>query len=375
MSVDTAGLRRWVHGRLLLADSATVDRSTVIAAVLEADPLLERELLDEVVSDVWADLHGMGPIEGLLQDSSVTDILLVGGRGVWVERKGVLEEVDLLLDAAEVLHLIERTVAPLGLRVDRSSPMVDARLPDGSRVNAVVPPLTVDGPCLTIRRFAARAIALEAMAPPPIASLLRVAVAGGQNILISGGTGAGKTSLMNTLGASIGSNERVVTIEDAAELRLPLRHVVRLEARPANSEGVGQVTARQLLRNALRMRPDRILVGEVRGGEALDMLQAMNTGHEGSMSTCHANSAFEALRRLETMVLFSDVALPLEAVRQQIVASLDLIVHVARVADGARCIAEICEVIPTPDGPGVRCLIEGNRVIAKPVRPLRRGHR
>ncbi|MBA2436732.1 MAG: CpaF family protein [Acidimicrobiia bacterium] len=270
---------------------------------------------------------------------------MVNGPGpVWVERRGRLERMETSLDTATIERLIERVVGPLGLRIDRSSPLVDARLPDGSRVNAVVPPLAVDGPCLTIRRFGARRLTLAEVCPPGVAELLAWAVRSRANVLVSGGTGAGKTTLLNALGAEIPAGERVVTIEDAAELRLPGEHVVRLEARPANAEGVGEVPLRQLVRNALRMRPDRIVVGEVRGPEALDMLQAMNTGHEGSLSTCHANSPADALRRLETMVLTGSVALPLEAVREQVHAAVDLIVQVARTADGWRGVVEVAEV-------------------------------
>ncbi len=255
-----------------------------------------------------------GPLEPILADPEVTEVMVNGPGRVWVERAGRLERVPVALDTPAIEHLIEKVVAPLGLRVDRSSPLVDARLPDGSRVNAIVPPLAVDGPCLTVRRFGARAIPLAAFAAPSVVALLAWAVAARLNVLVSGGTGAGKTTLLNALAGCIPPGERVVTVEDAAELRLPGEHVVRLEARPANAEGAGEVRIRELVRNALRMRPDRIVVGEVRGPEALDMLQAMNSGHEGSLSTCHANSPDDALRRLETMVLMGDVGLPLAAV-------------------------------------------------------------
>jgi len=292
-----------------------------------------------------AQVAGLGPLEPLLADGEVTEVMVNGPGRVWVERGGVLEQVPTDLDAEAIEHLIEKVVAPLGLRVDRSSPLVDARLPDGSRVNAVVPPLAVDGPYLTIRRFAARPIPLSAFAPATVVALLAWAVRARLNVLVSGGTGAGKTTLLNALGTCIPRHERVVTVEDAAELRLPGDHVVRLEARPANAEGVGEVRVRDLVRNALRMRPDRILVGEVRGPEALDMLQALNTGHEGSLSTCHANTPDDALRRLETMVLMGDVGLPLSAVQTQLESALDLVVQVARGADGARRIVAVAEVI------------------------------
>jgi pilus assembly protein CpaF len=307
-------------------------------------PLLGGAALDAVVGAVTARVQGLGPLDPLLADPEVSEVMVNGPGPVWVERRGRLERVETSLDTATIERLIERVVGPLGLRIDRSSPLVDARLPDGSRVNAVVPPLAVDGPCLTIRRFGARRLTLAEVCPPGVAELLAWAVRSRANVLVSGGTGAGKTTLLNALGAEIPAGERVVTIEDAAELRLPGEHVVRLEARPANAEGVGEVPLRQLVRNALRMRPDRIVVGEVRGPEALDMLQAMNTGHEGSLSTCHANSPADALRRLETMVLTGSVALPLEAVREQVHAAVDLIVQVARTADGWRGVVEVAEV-------------------------------
>ncbi|CAN5839323.1 hypothetical protein BH23ACT1_BH23ACT1_13080 [soil metagenome] len=307
-------------------------------------PLLGGAALDAVVGAVTARVQGLGPLDPLLADPEVSEVMVNGPGPVWVERRGRLERVETNLDTATIERLIERVVGPLGLRIDRSSPLVDARLPDGSRVNAVVPPLAVDGPCLTIRRFGARRLTLAEVCPPGVAELLAWAVRSRANVLVSGGTGAGKTTLLNALGAEIPAGERVVTIEDAAELRLPGEHVVRLEARPANAEGVGEVPLRQLVRNALRMRPDRIVVGEVRGPEALDMLQAMNTGHEGSLSTCHANSPADALRRLETMVLTGSVALPLDAVREQVHAAVDLIVQVARTADGWRGVVEVAEV-------------------------------
>jgi pilus assembly protein CpaF len=262
----------------------------------------------------------------------------------------------------------------LGRRVDRSSPLVDARLPDGSRVNVVVPPLAVDGPCVTIRRFGARRVRLDDLATPPVVSLLAAAVHARLNVLVSGGTGAGKTTLLNALAGCVPSGERLVTVEDVAELRLPHRHVVRLESRPETADGVGRVTIRELVRNALRMRPDRIVVGEVRGAEALDMLQAMNTGHEGSLSTCHANSCADALRRVESMILMGDAAVPLGPVRDQIRASLDLVVHVVRRPEGGRGVVEVAEVVDEElDGPTeVRRLAHHDGVVASSRRPSRR---
>jgi pilus assembly protein CpaF len=274
-----------------------------------------------------------------------------------VEREGRLCRVEMEIDGPTIEHLIEKIVGPLGLHVDRASPMVDARLPDGSRVNAVVPPLAVDGPCLTIRRFARRPLPLERFCATAVARLLRWAVRARLNLLVSGATSSGKTTLLNALSAEIPSGERIITVEDAAELSLTQEHVVRLEARPANADGTGSVTVRDLVRNALRMRPDRIVVGEVRDAAALDMLQAMNTGHDGSLSTCHANGPADALRRVETMVLMGELALPLSAVREQMVSALDLVVQVARGSDGGRHVVEVAEV----SGPGeVRRLVWGD---------------
>jgi pilus assembly protein CpaF len=336
--------RSRVHARLLAEGSGAVLPERLAVLVGEEAPLLGAAQRARVVSEVLAEVQGLGLLEPLLGDPSVTEIMVNGPGRVWVERAGRLERVALELDAAAIEHLIEKVVGPLGLRVDRSAPLVDARLPDGSRVNAVVPPLAVDGPCLTIRRFGARPVPLNAFAAPAVTALLAWAVEARFNILVSGGTGAGKTTLLNALGGHIPAGERVVTVEDAAELRLPSDHVVRLEARPANAEGAGAVPVRDLVRNALRMRPDRILVGEVRGPEALDMLQAMNTGHEGSLSTCHANSPADALRRLETMILMGDVDLPLDAVRTQLESALDLVVQVARAPGGSRRVVEVAEV-------------------------------
>ena len=343
----TVELCRQVHQRLLAdASGPTIDPRRVAELVREAAPLLGAESLRAVVAEVMAEATGLGVLEPLMADPAVSEVMVNGPDRVWVEREGRLERVDLQIDAAGIEHLIEKIVAPRGLRIDRSSPLVDARLPDGSRVNAVIPPLAVDGPCLTVRRFAAVAVPLADFCPPDLAAFLAGAVEARQNIVVSGGTGAGKTTLLNALAACIGPDDRVVTVEDAAELRLAREHVVRLEARPPNAEGVGEVRVRDLVRNALRMRPDRIVVGEVRGPEALDMLQAMNTGHEGSLSTCHANGPVDALRRLETMVLMGDVALPLDAVRDQIAGALDLVVQVERGADGRRAVTAVAEVVP-----------------------------
>ena len=328
------------------ADPAVVLDRPAVARILHAEaPLLGPADFARVLDDVMADVHGLGPLESLLADPGVSEVMVNGPGPVWVERQGRLVRTPVHVDTSTIEHLIEKIVAPLGLRADRSSPMVDARLPDGSRVNAVVPPLALDGPCITIRRFGARALPLAAFASADIVALLRWAVRGRLNIVVCGGTGSGKTTLLNALAAEIPAGERIVTIEDAAELRLPQDHVVRLEARPANAEGAGAVAVRSLVRNALRMRPDRIIVGECRGPEAFDMVQAMNTGHEGSLSTCHANGPDDALRRLDAMMLLAGLDLPLDAVRDHVDAAVDLIVDVTRVAGGARRINAVAEVL------------------------------
>ncbi len=336
-----------------------------VAALVRLDsPLLDDPAVQAVTEAVLARALGLGPLEPLLADPRVTDVMVNGGGRVWIDRDGQVSPTDLVLSEPAVLLIVERIVAPLGLHVDRSSPVVDARLPDGSRVHAVVRPLAVDGPCLTIRRFATRPVQLDDVASPGTAALLAWAVRARSNIVVSGGAGAGKTTLLNALAAGIPAGERVITIEDAAELRLPGDHVVRLEARTANAEGTGEVRIRDLVRASLRMRPDRIVVGEVRSGEALDMLQAMNTGHEGSLSTCHANGAVEALRRLETMVLMGDVDLPHAVVREQIATAVDLVVHVARTPTGRR-VVDVAEVGQVFHGElGVRSLLDDGRLAA-----------
>jgi pilus assembly protein CpaF len=373
-----AEAKRRIHARLLAEAGTGALAERVAALVDEEVPLLGGALRQRLVAGVLADVCGLGALEPLLADPEVTEVMVNGPGRVWVERNGALARVPVDLDTEAIEHLIEKVVAPLGLRIDRSSPLVDARLPDGSRVNAVVPPLAIDGPCLTVRRFGARAVPLDAFAPPEVAALLARAVVDRRNMVVSGGTGAGKTTLLNALASCIPPGERVITVEDAAELALPGEHVVRLEARPANAEGAGEVRIRDLVRNALRMRPDRIVVGEVRGPEALDMLQAMNTGHEGSLSTCHANSPDDALRRLETMVLMGEVQLPLAAVRSQLEAALDLVIQVARRADGSRRVVAVAQVLEGADAAGgagrTRLVADEHRVIsAKGLRPSRAG--
>ncbi len=303
---------------------------------------LVRQISDEVV--------GLGPLEELLRDAAITEVMINSPSRIYVERAGRIERAWVTLESdAQVLHLIERVIGPLGLRIDESQPYVEARLPDGSRLHAIIPPLAIHGPAVTIRRFSALPFTYETLSAnatmtPPMVRFLDAAVSARMNMVISGGTGSGKTTLLNVLSSSIPEHERLITIEDAAELRLAREHVVSLEARPANIEGRGLVTVRDLLRNALRMRPDRIIVGEVRGGEALDMLQAMNTGHEGSLSTCHANSPADLLVRLETMVMMAELGLAPGPVRQQIAAALDLIVHTSRLQDGSRRVTRVTEV-------------------------------
>ena len=325
--------------------------------VQELDQILAVELTQlspaerhTLVESIGADVLGLGPIEPLLADASVTEIMVNGTDSIYVERAGRIYLTETRFVAVEHLRqVIEKIVTAVGRRIDESSPMVDARLPDGSRVNAVIPPLSVDGPMLTIRKFAKTAFTTSDLVDfgtlnDQSVEFLDACVRGKRNILISGGTGTGKTTLLNVVSGFIPTDERIVTIEDAVELRLHQRHVIRLEARPANVEGKGQIAIRELVRNSLRMRPDRIVVGEVRGGEALDMLQAMNTGHEGSISTLHANTPRDALARLETMVLMSGIELPIRAIREQIASALDLVVHLGRLRDGTRRVTEIAEV-------------------------------
>ena len=307
----------------------------------------ERALLERQIGD---DILGYGPLEPFLRDPSVTEIMVNGYDQLYIERGGVIQETDAsFLDDAHVLRIIDRIVSQVGRRIDESSPMVDARLPDGSRVNAIIPPLALRGPSLTIRKFAQDALTLESLVElgtmtPQTADFLAQCVRGKLNILISGGTGTGKTTLLNAVSQFVPAGERIVTVEDAAELRLQQRHVVPLESRPPNVEGEGEVRIRDLVRNALRMRPDRIIVGEVRGAEALDMLQAMNTGHDGSLTTIHANSARDALHRLEMLVLMAGVELPVKAIREQIAGGFDLLVHIARLVDGSRRVTQITEI-------------------------------
>jgi pilus assembly protein CpaF len=323
----------------------------VFSRVIEEEGLaLTRAERMRMLEQITDEIIGLGPIEPLLRDETVTEVMVNGPRQVYVEREGRLELTNIIFQNDEhVMRIIDRIIAPIGRRVDEASPMVDARLTDGSRVNAIIPPLSLVGPVLTIRKFAASPFTVEDLirfgtATPDMFEFLRACVQARLNVFVSGGTGSGKTTTLNVLSSFIPADERIVTIEDAAELQLRQDHVVTLESRPSNIEGKGAVPIRELVRNALRMRPDRIVVGEVRSGEALDMLQAMNTGHDGSMSTGHANSARDMLARLETMVLMGGVDLPLRAIREQIASAVDLIVHQNRLKDGQRKIVAITEV-------------------------------
>ena len=336
-SADQTELSRLVEG--MCAD-AIKDNPFAI-------PLGDRErLVEELISEIL----GLGPIEPLLKDPSVTEVMVNGPDSIYIERKGRLQKTDVRFRNTEhLMHIIDRIVTAVGRRVDESSPMVDARLADGSRVNVIIPPLSLTGPCVTIRKFSKDVLTVDKMIEfgsfdQRMAEFLEDCVKGRLNIVVSGGTGSGKTTLLNVLSSYVPATERIVTLEDSAELQLKQDHVVTLETRPPNIEGEGEVTMRDLVRNALRMRPDRIIVGECRTGEALDMLQAMNTGHDGSMTTAHANSARDALSRLETMVLMSGMELPLRAIRSQIASAVDIIVQIARLRDGSRKIINIAEV-------------------------------
>ncbi|MDO9377762.1 MAG: CpaF family protein [Nocardioidaceae bacterium] len=341
-----------------ITDSALTDaqlrdlvRAEVVAIVEDEQLMLTADETQRLVKDIEDDALGLGPLQRLLEDESVTEIMVNGHDRVYVERRGRLVRSALTFATEEHLRrVIERIVAKVGRRIDESSPLVDARLEDGSRVNAVVPPLAVNGSSLTIRKFSTTPLQVKDLVAfgtmtPQMAELLHACVEARLNILVSGGTGTGKTTLLNVLSSFIPTDERIVTIEDAVELKLQQDHVVRLESRPANIEGKGEVTIRDLVRNSLRMRPDRIVIGECRGGESLDMLQAMNTGHDGSISTLHANTPRDAIARLETLVLMAGMDLPLRAIREQIASAVDLVVQVTRLRDGTRRITHVTEVI------------------------------
>lgn len=334
-------------------DAAQVEQviGNYVEKVLEenpfAVPVSERS---KIVSDLKDEMLGLGPIEVLLKDPTVTEVMVNGPKKIFVERMGRLQLTDIQFhDDSHVMNIIERILSPIGRHIDESVPLVDARLEDGSRVNIIIPPLSLMGPCITIRKFATKALSVDNLITfgtldRKMADFIKACIQARINILVSGGTGSGKTTTLNVLSSFIPENERIVTIEDAAELKLQQEHVVTLESRPANIEGNGEITIRDLVKNALRMRPDRIIVGEVRGGEALDMLQAMNTGHDGSLTTAHANNPRDALSRLETMVLMAGFEMPIRAIREQVSSAIELILQQSRLKDGSRKITYITEV-------------------------------
>jgi pilus assembly protein CpaF len=339
--------------RLFDVEDMTAVRSGVEAEIgdqLRPETGLSREDRRRLAAEIADDIFGYGPLERLLSDPTVSEIMVNGPKDIWIERSGRLSQTNLTFtDTSHLRRIITKMVGQIGRRIDESSPLVDARLPDGSRVNAIIAPLSLSGPLLTIRKFAQNRFAMSELIEietlsTDAAEFLANCIRAQLNILISGGTGSGKTTFLNALSASVPDSDRIVTIEDAAELQLEQRHVIRLESRPKNIEGEGEITIRDLVRNSLRMRPDRIIVGEVRGAEALDMLQAMNTGHEGSLSTVHANSPRDALNRLETMVLMAGYELPLRAIRSHVSSALDLIIQLDRLDDGTRRVVEISEV-------------------------------
>ena len=356
-------LKRLIHGKLVekldLSRVSDLEGETLrreIRLVVERlcdteNPLLNRMERERLIDEVLDETFGFGPLEVLLKDPTISDILINGSQKIFVERRGKMEKSDVKFrDNEHLMQIIDRIVSKIGRRVDETSPMVDARLPDGSRVNAIIPPLALDGPTVSIRRFGANPLKLEDLLnykafTPEMAMLMEACIKARLNIIISGGTGCGKTTLLNTLSSFIPSDERIVTIEDAAELQLQQDHVVRLETRPANIEGKGAITCRDLVRNALRMRPERIIIGECRGAESLDMLQAMNTGHAGSMTTLHANTPRDGQARLETMIMMAGMELPIKAMRQQICSAVDLIIQANRLQGGPRKITSITEVM------------------------------
>ena len=356
-------LKRLIHGKLvdkldlsrvsdLAGDTLRREIRLVVERLCDTEnPLLNRMERERLIDEVLDETFGFGPLEMLLKDPTISDILINGPHKIYVERRGKLEKTDVKFrDNDHLMQIIDRIVSKVGRRVDETSPMVDARLPDGSRVNAIIPPLALDGASLSIRRFGANPLKLEDLLnfkafTPEMAMLMEACIKARLNIIISGGTGCGKTTLLNTLSSFIPHDERIVTIEDAAELQLQQDHIVRLETRPPNIEGKGAVMTRDLVRNALRMRPERIIIGECRGGESLDMLQAMNTGHAGSMTTLHANTPRDAQARLETMIMMAGMELPIKAMRQQISSAVDLIVQANRLQGGPRKITSITEVM------------------------------
>ena len=347
----TAEERQMLSGRDNSREQVEALITSYCTRVLDDNPFaVPRGDRARIVADICDEMLGLGPIEPLLKDESITEVMINGPKQIFVERAGKLSLTKVQFhDEAHLMNIVERILSPLGRRVDEASPLVDARLADGSRVNIIIHPLSLVGPCVTIRKFSKTALSVDNLISfgtlsEDMADFLRACVKARLNILVSGGTGSGKTTTLNVLSSFIPNDERIVTIEDAAELRLQQQHVVTLEARPANIEGKGEITIRDLVRNALRMRPDRIIVGEVRSGEALDMLQAMNTGHDGSLTTAHANSPRDALSRLETMVLMAGMDFPVRAIREQISSAIDLIIQQSRIQDGSRKVMFITEV-------------------------------
>jgi len=361
VSADVYQIRDRVQKKLLAESDGDVSAEHIPQMRQTIEALFNQVLVEEnllytranralLLEWVIADILGYGPLEPLLQDGSITEIMVNGPKEIFIERSGLIEKTSITFENDQhLLRIIDRIVSPLGRRVDESSPMVDARLPSGYRVNATIPPLSLDGPLLTVRKFAttpytAQDLIANGTLSPSLVAFMRACVEARVNLVISGGTGSGKTTLLNVVSAFIPGRERIITIEDTAELQLKQEHVLRLEKRPPNVEGRGEVTIRQLVINALRMRPDRIIVGEARGGEALDMLQAMNTGHDGSMTTIHSNSPRDTLRRIETMVLMAGLELPLKAIREQVASAIDLVLHMERLRDGTRKVTQVAEV-------------------------------
>ncbi|MGD6845173.1 CpaF family protein [Bacillus infantis] len=365
-NIDHSQVDKWVrHYKTRLIKEANLENITTLSPVErkktierlvkqmidEEKVIIPNEQIEQIIQQIINESVGYGPLEALLRDEDITEIMVNGASEIFIERKGKLERTNVRFkDDQHVRHIIDRIIAPLGRRIDESSPMVDARLHDGSRVNAVIPPISVDGPSISIRKFKKDPFSLDDLMQfgsfsNDMASFLQAAVQAKANILVSGGTGSGKTTLLNVLSDSIPQGERIVTIEDMAELRFTYDNLIRLEARPPNMEGKGEVTIRHLVKNALRMRPDRIIVGEVRGSEAIDMLQAMNTGHEGSLTTIHANSPKDALGRLEAMVIMSGLPLTVDVIRGYFVGALDLVVQTSRFSDGKRRIVNISELV------------------------------
>jgi pilus assembly protein CpaF len=356
-------IKRRVHGRIIeeinlpvLEDMDPLEVKPEVSRIVERFLEEEKVMLNDnerrtLVIEVLDELTGLGPIEPLLRDHSISDILCNTYKNVYIERFGILEKTNCrFADNGHLMNIIDRIISRVGRRIDESTPMVDARLPDGSRVNAIIPPAAIDGPCLSIRRFSTNPLKMEDLVnykslTPEFGEFLADCVQAKLNIMISGGTGSGKTTLLNVLSGFIPGKERIVTIEDSAELQLQQEHVVRLEVRPPSIEGSGEITQRDLVRNSLRMRPDRIIVGEVRGPESFDMLQAMNTGHDGSLTTIHANSPRDSITRLESMILQTGINLPEKAMRFMISSALDLIIQIARLTDGSRKVVSICEVV------------------------------